>query len=805
MTVLARWLHRSLWEAIVSALARTAERLPALGHLVLRVAPFLAAIVLALAALRWWLHARARRRPGLTCDIMPSGDSTWDAAAWVAFFRTLFGMSSPWWKRLVIGQPWITLEFWCVDGRVTTRCWFPQGLAALVRTSLATTLPGAEIRSGADEITLAEPAARSRLRLWREALYPLGQPRVDALRGILGALSSVPSGVVQIVLSPDAHWEGRALKERDGLAGAPTSHSLVSGVVSELVDILFGWMLPRPASTGDQSPPPSVRPLPPVEKAMEPGFRVEARIRVSGRSATSAKQAMHAVIAAFRPLDGANGLRPTRVWLGQRFDRRLVRRTPPRTKGLVLVAEELANLFHLPCPGIPMEAAPRRMFPNSIPWPAENGEKVICLLEDDRQTPATISQPDCRHHIHVLGPTGSGKSTLLLNLALDDIRAGRGVGVVDPKGDLVRALLERIPRQDASRVVLIDPSYRDQPVGINVLECADPDLHEVVCDSVVTIFKKTYERFWGPRTDDVLRAVLLTLLRHPGTTLCEVPLLLIRPQARQTLTRGLHDPIGLGPFWEQYERMPDGQRLQLVGPLLNKLRAVLLRRTIRNVLGQSESTVSIPDAIDQHGILLVSLAKGLLGEETSRLLGSILVARIWQAALTRANRPEAWRPDFNLYLDEFQNYLYLPQSLDEVLVEARGYHLSLVLANQHLGQLQSSTREALASNARTRIVFQCGQEDARYLAREFDPLSERDLRNLQRFQVAARRCLDGHTERPFTGVTRPMPDGFGERSASWMVEAVLARVGRPRTVVEAEITDRLRARGLVEDEEDPAG
>jgi hypothetical protein len=136
------------------------------------------------------------------------------------------------------------------------------------------------------------------------------------------------------------------------------------------------------------------------------------------------------------------------------------------------------------------------------------------------------------------------------------------------------------------------------------------------------------------------------------------------------------------------------------------------------------------------------------------------------------------------------------------LVEARGYHLGLVLANQHLGQLQSSTREALASNARTRIVFQCGQEDARYLAREYDPLTERDLRNLERFQVAARLCLDGHTEPPFTGVTRPMPDSLGDRHASWMVGTVLARAGRPRGVVEAEIADRLRARGLVEGEED---
>jgi TraM recognition site of TraD and TraG len=235
-----------------------------------------------------------------------------------------------------------------------------------------------------------------------------------------------------------------------------------------------------------------------------------------------------------------------------------------------------------------------------------------------------------------------------------------------------------------------------------------------------------------------------------------------------------------------------------VGPLLNKLRSFLLRRTVRNILGQSQSTVSIQEAVDHQCILLVSLSKGLLGEETSQLMGSFLVARIWQAALARASRPEQWRPDFNLYLDEFQNYLHLPQNLDDVLVEARGYHLSLVLANQHLGQLQPTTREALSANARTRVAFQCGQEDARYLAREFQPgLDERDLRNLQRFQVAVRLCVGGRTEPPFTGMTVAAPPSLGDLSADRLVEKSVERWGRPRAKVEAEIVQRLRANGLL--------
>jgi hypothetical protein len=354
-------------------------------------------------------------------------------------------------------------------------------------------------------------------------------------------------------------------------------------------------------------------------------------------------------------------------------------------------------------------------------------------------------------------------------------------------------LLERIPRPHWDRVLLIDPSLREQPVGLNVLECDDPELHEVACDQLVTIFRKAYERFWGPRTDDILRAAVLTLLLRPGSSLCEVPLLLLQPEARKVFTSDLRDPIGLGPFWSEYEQMADGQRLQMVGPVLNKLRSVLLRRTVRNIMGQPRSTIDLASCMDHGGILLVSLAKGLLGEETSRLLGAFLVARIWQTAMARAARPQSLRSDFSLYLDEFQNYLHLPQSLEDVLVEARGYRLGLVLANQHLGQLASPTREALAANARTRVVFQCGQEDARYLAREFSPwLGDLQLRNLQPHQVAVRQFRDGRTERPFTGVTRPEPSSLGAAHAAALTAAALARCGRPRADVESEIEQRLR-------------
>jgi len=784
-----RW-PPSWWDPIGSSISAAMAHAPGWAYRVEQAMPVFAAAVCALAAIGWFLRRQTRNPASVTYELLPPGEAKWDLAAWAMFYRTLFGISAPWWKRLVLGQPWVSFEFWSVGGRVSARCWFPARLETVILSHLRMTLPGLEARRRTEDPERSQPAARARLDLWREDLYALGVVDADPLRPILGALSLASPGVIQLVIAPDVGWQGRAQRRWATLSGQPGSTRLFTGIIAEFADVFVGSLYLKP-----KAPTPSpVVPVPAPEKAREPGYRAELRLRVSAASAAGAKGTMHTLTSAFRSLDGSNGLRPHRVLRTSRFDRDIALRRPPSGRGPILVAEELAQLFHLPSAGIPMDAAATRVPP---PGQLPRLGKTICLADASGNRPVTISQADCRHHIHVLGPTGSGKSTLLLNLALDDIRAGRGVGVIDPKGDLVRGLLERIPGEHADRLVLIDPTYREHPVGLNVLDCPDPDERELVCDAIVTIFKKTYERFWGPRTDDILRAAILTLLAKPGATLCEVPILLLNPIVRQKLIAKLRDPVGLKPFWEEYDRLAEGQRLQLIGPVLNKLRTFLLRPTMRNILGQSTSTVQIAEVLDQNGILVVSLAKGLLGEETSRLLGSFIVARIWQAAMHRADRPEHERPDFNLYLDEFHNYLHLPQNLDDVLAEARGYRCSLTLANQHLAQLSPSTREALAANARTRVVFQCGQEDAHYLAREFQPsLSQLDLQSLRHFQVAVRLCIDGYTERPFTGVTSEPPPSLGEAHAAAIARASLHRHGRPRDQVMAAIERRFRSEGV---------
>ncbi|MHB8509003.1 MAG: type IV secretory system conjugative DNA transfer family protein [Candidatus Dormibacteria bacterium] len=773
----------------------------------------LVAVAVAYLVLHAVLHSvRGRlwpeRREALR--IVPPAESAYRAESWLGFYRGLYAICPPWWKRMVRGVPWITLEFRASGGQVIAFCHCPTHLTGLTTATLHNALPGVQIDSVEEaEITLPDrPSARARLGLGREPLYPLGQPRLDPLVSALGALGAAHEAIVQVSLAPEPGWQKQAQHRLDRLSGHGRANAgasgagfvldILGGVFTEILDIFIPSgrtrdhrgeaAYPRAASQA----PPSVRGnLPPSEKAFGHAWRTEVRLRVSAATRAEARQLAHAATGSFMLLEGPNGVRTRRVLFAKAFDRAMAARPRPGRAAMLLSPEELVSFFHLPVASARMAPARVRL----APMPRVHGGGNVLCRGDDGQL-VRISLPDRRHHMALTGPTGSGKSTAEMILALQDVTEGLGCGVLDPKGDLVTDLLERIPREHWDRVVLLDPARQRRPVGINVLDCPDPSQREVVCDSLVTIFRKTYERFWGPRTEDVLRASLLTLLHKPGSTICEVPLLLLNDGVRAGLTRDLGDPVGLGAFWEEYERTSPAQRLQMVGPVMNKLRTLLVRPTVRNIFGQSRSTIDFKEVIDGRRILLVSLAKGSLGEEMSRLMGAFVMARIWQAAMSRIGMPMSNRPDFNLYLDEFQNYLHLPDSLGDILAEARAYHLNLTLAHQHLGQLTPAVRDAIDANARTRIAFQLGQEDARQMSRLFAPLTDHQLMSLERHQVAVRLCADGNVTAPFTGQMEPPSPSMGELHAAELARLSLSRYGRPVEEVEAEIEGRLRVAGL---------
>jgi len=410
--------------------------------------------------------------------------------------------------------------------------------------------------------------------------------------------------------------------------------------------------------------------------------------------------------------------------------------------------------------------------------------------------------PEARHHLHLLGPTGTGKSTLLLRLILADAKAGRGVVVLDPHGDLALRVLERLPASCRDRLVVIDPEETLAPASWNVL---DPSLvgAELVSEHLVATLHRLYAPWWGPRLEDTLRAACLTLT-HPATpvpnpatlvpneepqllhelgnslanrlpngetalgdqqaqagaaTLADIPRLLTDRVFRDRITAGVRsvDPGGLGAFWAGYEALSPAQMANVGGPVLSKLRAITSRRFALDLLGVAPSTLDLAQILD-GGILIARLPKGILGEDTTRLIGSLLLTGVWQAATARTRQPEPARLDASVVVDECHNFLHLPIGLDDALAEARSYRLSWTLAHQHLGQLPRPMAAAIEANTRNKVYFTLSPADAHVLARHTMPhLDEDDLTGLDGYQIACRLMAGSRPARPFTLTTLPPP------------------------------------------------
>jgi hypothetical protein len=518
-------------------------------------------------------------------------------------------------------------------------------------------------------------------------------------------------------------------------------------------------------------------------KRSEHGFACLARIGVGAATPKRARQLAASVLAGLRSAEAPGIVLNLRIEQTQRFQRVAV----PRFRWpLVLNATELVGLTgwpigKQPLPGMPKLAARRIRADARI----QSGGRVIACATapgDDRELGLNVA--DALQHLHVIGPTGVGKSTLLLNLVTQDIAAGRGVALIDPKGDLVDEVLCRIPAARIGDVVVLDPTDADYPVGLNPLADARRD-PELVADQVLAVFHSLYERSWGPRTQDILHASLLSLAGKKGTSLCALPVLLTSPRVRRHLLAAVDDPVALGPFWAWFEGLSEGERQQAIAPVMNKLRPFLLRPRVRGVLGQLSPRFEIERVFTHRKILLVSLAKGLLGPEASSLLGSLVVAELWYAALGRVAVPPEERRAVSVFIDEFQDYLHLPTDLADALAQARGLGVGLTLAHQHLAQLTPQMRSAVLANARSQVCFQLASEDALAFARSTRDLEAEDFQRLGRYEVYLRLVVGGEVTSFASG--RTLPPSPPTSDPAQVRAASRERYGRPVGEIEAEI------------------
>ena len=548
--------------------------------------------------------------------------------------------------------------------------------------------------------------------------------------------------------------------------------------------------------------------VPPPSVSGERGRRMRAQVgrhraaaclRLGVRAASPLRQRtlLQGLLGALRLLEGPGVRLRARTEHPAKLN--VVRR--PWRAGLELGAGEIVAMAGWPIgegalPATP-SAHPRVL---ALPQARETQRAFATGVADQAGERLGISIGDALYHTVLLGPTGAGKSTALAHLALADIHAGRGVLLIDPKTDLVADILARIPEQRRDDVVVIDPTS-SRPVGINPLarvqtarsapsSSGGGTSPELVADTVLATLKGVFAESWGVRVEQVLSAALVTLARTPEATLVDLPLLLTNAAYRQRLIAASGaDPLGTGQFWAAYEALSEAQRQQWVGPVLTRLQPFLIRPHLRATLGQAAPSFDLGQVFTRRRIVLVSLNKGVLGAESARLLGSLLVGQLWPLILARAAVEPSRRHVVSVFIDEVQDYLSLPGSLADALAQARSLGAAFHLAHQYRGQLPAALKAGIDANARNKIIFSLSAADAAELARQAIGLEAADFQLLPRFGVYARTMHHGR-ENPWCQATTlpptpPTQDALALRAASQ------ARYGQDTAQTEAALLARI--------------
>lgn len=356
--------------------------------------------------------------------------------------------------------------------------------------------------------------------------------------------------------------------------------------------------------------------------------------------------------------------------------------------------------------------------------------------------------------MYIIGKTGTGKSTSLETLIRQDIDAGEGIAVLDPHGDLAERVLAQIPQSRTKDLIYFNVPDPNQQLGFNPLETVIESKRSLAASGLVDVFKKIWSDSWGPRLEHILRNAVLALLDRPGSTLADIPRLFDDKLFRRSALFYSQN-AQVRDFWlREYEGYPARLRAEAIAPIQNKVGAFLANPILRNILTQQKSSFKLRRVMDERKILLVNLAKGKIGEDTAALLGALIVSRIGLAGLSRANHLEEDRPDFYVYLDEFQNFTTL--SLTNMLSELRKYRVSMILAHQFLSQLDPHIRDAILGNVGTIISFRVGSSDAEILGKEFYPeFTITDLTRLPNYHVYLKMMVEGTVSVPFSATTLP--------------------------------------------------
>jgi hypothetical protein len=700
----------------------------------------LAAVVCGLLAARVILAAEAGRRRETFRLTFPRGV---DPAQVTAALRSVQGLLPRFPDRLVVTRS-LTFETVATAAGIAHYLTAPAGKGELVVGQLRAAIPGLRVVSA--------PAPDRYTSLARE-LSVVGV-------GTLRTETTAESNAALLAAS-------QPLRASEGV--------IVQWSVSPS-EPLPGWLL---WLRGRGEEPQKER------QPVEPQLRAVCRVGVRGPHPSAL---LGRVFGAIHRADAPERRLTRRLLPSASVASRLARGIAPVLLRSVIHADELAAVIGFPIGGPQLPGlgfAGSRTLPPAPDVPTRG--RVLGDAIATGQAVA-IGGDQARTGLMVTSPTGSGKSTALEHLCADDFAAGRGVVVVETKGDLCQSLAGLVGHERMDDVIVFDPAD-PRPAGFNLLSAGD-EAADLIVDHVVGQFRKLYAGYLGPRSEMLLRAALLTLSQASGRwTICEVMPLLSDPAFRRRLMGEVEDHQ-LAATWGWFDAQSEAARAEMVGPLANKLAAFTLRRKLRAVVGQSESALDFDAALRERKIVLVSLQKALIGEDAASLLGSCILAELWAAIQRRAALPPGERHFVSVVLDEAQDFLRLPIAAGDAAAQSRALGCGWTASFQNLRQIEPGLRAALLANLRSKLVMQTTADDARTFAREFAPhLDAADLQGLGPFEAYAAVSTGAAVSPPVSIRTRPplTPTGSGERVRT----ASRERYGRDPKDVDAEIQARL--------------
>ena len=724
-------------------------------------------------------------------------------------------------KSRFYGQRHIAFEIVGSRGFVSFYAAVPVALVDVVRQAIVSAYPTARLEEVAEhnifspvgkisgtmggELTLKEPFA-----------YPIAtfqDLKRDAIQSLLNALSTLEKddgAGVQIMLRPAAsgwrkHAQAIANKKRKGHQSKKGGDlafwwvkQLFSAAVKPPEDKSSNGGGKNDLSSLDQTTLDAID-----DKTRHAGYEVLIRVVASSNISHRAQAILNNVVATFALFDapGRNGFQYTSAKDIERFvTAYILRFFPQENNQNVLNTVELSTLFHfpdqknIPTSQLERQASKQVDGPRNMP---DEGLLMGYNIFRGAKKAVRLADEDRRRHMYVVGQTGVGKSWFLENMALQDMLNGNGFAFIDPHGDTAERLLGMVPRERTEDVIYFCPAETDYPLGLNLFEADTADQKDFLIQEAINMLYKLYDPqhqgIIGPRYEHLFRNAALTVMADPqGGSFIDIPKLFRDPEFVKQKLKYVTDPTVL-EFWQK--EMPQSQRSnefgEVVSWFVSKFGAFLSNSMMRNIIGQTKSAFDLRDIMDNKKILLVNLSKGRTGELNAKLLGMIFVMKFQAAAMSRANVEESERPDFCLYVDEFQNFS--TDSFATIMSEARKYHLNLIVANQFTTQLSEEIRDAVFGNMGTIVSFRVGQNDVEALSRYFKPIFEADdILRVPNFNAVVRTLINGVPTQPFSMAALPALGTPNPRLEQALRQLSAAKFGRPRAIVDEEITKRMK-------------